>query len=147
MIAYIPDAGRGLRRVFVRDLTVQARLGVYPKEEAAPQRVVIGIELLVVDDAAPHGVGPDRLERVVDYAAVAEKARAVATGGHTRLAETLAERIALACLEDPRVEAARVTVEKPDIMPHVAAVGVSVERRRVTPDRHEGSSVNAIASK
>ncbi|WP_338663743.1 dihydroneopterin aldolase [Pararoseomonas sp. SCSIO 73927] len=130
MIPYIPDAARGLRRVFVRDLTVQARLGVYPKEEAAPQRVVIGIELLVRDESAPSAVGPDRVERVVDYAAAAEKARAVATTGHTRLAETLAERIAAACLEDPRVEAARVTVEKPDILPHVGAVGVSVERRR-----------------
>ncbi|HEY8610361.1 MAG TPA: dihydroneopterin aldolase [Roseomonas sp.] len=130
MNAYIPDALRGLRRVFVRDLTVQARLGVYPKEEAAPQRVVIGIELLVADESAPSGVGPDRLERVVDYAAVAERARVAATTGHTRLAETLAERIALACLEDRRVESARVTVEKPDILPHVGAVGVSVERRR-----------------
>ena len=47
MISYFPDAARGLRRVFVRDLTVQARLGVYPKEVAQAQRVVIGIELLV----------------------------------------------------------------------------------------------------
>jgi len=130
MIAYLPDALAGLRRVFVRDLTVQARLGVYPQEEAAPQRVVIGIELLVRDEAAPSGVGVDRLERVVNYAAVAQRAREVATGGHTRLAETLAERIAVACLEDARVEAARVTVEKPDILPDVGAVGVSVERRR-----------------
>jgi dihydroneopterin aldolase len=130
MNAYVPDARRALRRVFVRDLTVQARLGIYPKEEAAPQRVVIGIEMLVADESAPSGVGPDRLDRVVDYAAAAERARQVATSGHTRLAETLAERIALACLEDHRVEAVRVTVEKPDIMPGVGAVGVSVERRR-----------------
>jgi 7,8-dihydroneopterin aldolase/epimerase/oxygenase len=130
MNAYIPDARRARRRVFVRDLTVQARLGIYPKEEAAPQRVVIGIEMLVEDESAPSGVGPDRLDRVVDYAAAAERARQVATSGHTRLAETLAERIALACLEDHRVEAVRVTVEKPDIMPGVGAVGVSVERRR-----------------
>ncbi|MBP0491961.1 dihydroneopterin aldolase [Roseomonas sp. SG15] len=129
MTAYVPDAERGLRRVFVRDLTVEARLGVLPKE-VVPQRVVIGIELLVRDESAPAGVGPDRLERVVDYGAAAEKARLVATTGHTRLAETLAERIAVACLEDSRVVSARVTVEKPDILPHVGAVGVSVERRR-----------------
>ena len=97
---------------------------------AAPQRVVIGIELLVTDESAPSGVGADRLDRVVDYAAIAERAREVATGGHTRLAETLAERIATACLADERVQSARVTVEKPDIMPDVGAVGVSVERQR-----------------
>ncbi|MCR0981643.1 dihydroneopterin aldolase [Roseomonas pecuniae] len=129
MTAYIPDAARGLRRVFVRDLMVEARLGVLPKE-VVPQRVVIGIELLVRDDAAPAGIGPDRLERVVDYGVIADRARAVATTGHTRLAETLAERIAVACLEDSRVESVRVTVEKPDILPDVGAVGVTVERRR-----------------
>jgi len=129
-VAYAPDALRALRRVFVRGLTVQARLGVYPKEVAAPQRVVIGIELLVEDRDVAAGIGPDRLERVVDYAAVAGRAREVATSGHIRLAETLAERIAIACLEDPRVRGARVTVEKPDILPGVAAVGVSVERLR-----------------
>jgi dihydroneopterin aldolase len=132
MNAYVPDAARGLRRVFVRDLVVNARLGILPREEAAPQRVVIGIELLVADESAPSRVGPDRLERVVDYAAAAERARAVVASGHIRLAETLAERIALACLEDHRVASARVTVEKPDILPDVGAVGVSVERVRDT---------------
>lgn len=129
MSGYAPDAARGLRRVFIRRLEVLARLGVYP-QEVVPQRVLIDIELLVEDDAAPHGVGPDRLERVVDYAAVAEAARATAGAGHVRLAETLAERIALAALADARVCAARVTVEKPDIVPDAAGVGVTVERLR-----------------
>ena len=57
-------------------------------------------------------------------------ARGIATAGHVLLAETLAERIALAMLQDPRVEAARVTVEKPDVYDDVDAVGVAVERRR-----------------
>jgi dihydroneopterin aldolase len=46
------------------------------------------------------------------------------------LVETLAERMAAVALEDPRVERARVTVEKPDAFPDVAGVGVVVERRR-----------------
>jgi dihydroneopterin aldolase len=46
------------------------------------------------------------------------------------LVETLAERMAAAALTDPRVERARVTVEKPDAFPDVAGVGVVVERRR-----------------
>lgn len=124
---YAPSAADGLRRVFVRGLTLHARLGVHPSERS-PQRVVIGLELLVEDDAVAAGVGPDRLARVVDYGAMADRARGIALAGHTFLAETLAERIALACLDDPRVRAARVTVEKPDILPDVAAVGVTVER-------------------
>ncbi|MFC0409538.1 dihydroneopterin aldolase [Roseomonas elaeocarpi] len=125
-----PDAARGLRRVFVRGLEVQASIGVLEHEHRERQRVVIHIELLVEDDAAPHGVGEDRFARVVDYGRVTERARQAALAGHTRLAETLAERIAVLSLEDPRVVAAQVTVEKPDVLTEAAAVGVTVERLR-----------------
>jgi 7,8-dihydroneopterin aldolase/epimerase/oxygenase len=127
--AFTPDAAAGLRRVFIRRLEVRARLGIYP-HEAEPQRVLIDVELLVQDGAAPHHAGDDSFDRVVDYEAVVVAARAVAAEGHTLLAETLAERIALAALADPRTRAARVTVEKLDIFPDVAGVGVTVERLR-----------------
>lgn len=129
-IPFAPDADAGIRRVFVRGLTVLARLGVYPHEEVAPQRLVLDIELAVTDEHAPDGVGPDRLARVVDYAAVVAAARRIVAEGHTRLVETLAERIAVAALEDPRVLVARVTAAKPDILHDAASVGVTVERRR-----------------
>lgn len=127
---FAPDAARGLRLVFVRGLSLQARLGVYPHEKAAPQRVVVGVELAVQDDAAPSGIGADELRRVVDYERVVKAARATAAAGHTLLVETLAERIAEAALSDPRVLRARVMVEKPDAFPDAASVGVMIERIR-----------------
>jgi 7,8-dihydroneopterin aldolase/epimerase/oxygenase len=129
-MSFAPDAGRRLRLVFVRGLALQARLGVHPHEKAAPQRVVVGVELAVRDEAAPAGVGEDDLRRTVDYATVVRAARAIVAEGHTLLVETLAERLALAVLADPRVARARVTVEKPDAFTDAAAVGVMVERIR-----------------
>jgi 7,8-dihydroneopterin aldolase/epimerase/oxygenase len=125
-----PDAAAGLRVVFVRGLELRALLGVHPHEKAAPQRVVVGVELSVRDEAAPAGVGEDDLRRTVDYATVVRAARAIVAEGHTLLVETLAERLALAVLADPRVARARVTVEKPDAFTDAAAVGVMVERIR-----------------
>lgn len=127
---FAPDAARRLRLVFVRGLALQARLGVYPHEKAAPQRVIIGVELAVEDEAAPASVGADDLRRVVDYERVVRAARAAAADGHTLLVETLAERIAAAALADPRVLRARVSVEKPDAFPDAATVGVVIERMR-----------------
>ena len=129
-MSFAPDAARGLRLVYVRDLELQARLGIHPHEKAATQRVRIGVELAVRDPHAPLDEGPDIFARVVDYAAIVRMAREEATAGHVLLAETLAERIALRALADPRVDSARVSVEKPDAFPDVAAVGVMVERRR-----------------
>jgi dihydroneopterin aldolase len=128
-VTFAPDAERRLRLVFVRGLTLQARLGVHPHEKAAPQRVVIGIELAVEDDAAPDSVGADDFRRVVDYERLVKAARAAASG-HTLLVETLAERIAETALADPRVLRARVSVEKPDAFPDAASVGVVIERIR-----------------
>jgi dihydroneopterin aldolase len=127
---FAPDAERRLRLVFLRGLALQARLGVHPHEKAAPQRVIISVELAVEDESAPAGIGPDELRRVVDYGHVVQAARAAALQGHTLLVETLAERIAIAALADPRVQRARVTVEKPDAFADVASVGVVVERSR-----------------
>lgn len=127
---YAPDADSRRRVVFLRGLELMARLGIHPHEKAAPQRIRLHVELLVQDEAAPAGVGPDDLGRVVDYQHLVELARAVVASGHVLLVETLAERIAAAALADPRVERARVTVEKPEAFPDAEAVGVVVERRR-----------------
>ncbi len=129
-MTYTADADRRRRVVFLRGLELMARLGIHPQEKAAPQRILVGVELVVQDDAAPSTVGPDDFRRVVDYESLVNTARGVVATGHVLLVETLAERIALAALADPRVERARVTVEKPDIFPDVATVGVVVERIR-----------------
>ena len=138
----IADAVRGLRHVFLRDLVLPARIGVHAHEHAGPQRVRINVDLAVEDDAARTAtgegmaalsrpcVGQDELSRVVDYEAVANAVRDIVGAGHVQLVETLAERIAGACLADRRVAAARVRVEKLDIFPDATSAGVEVERRR-----------------
>ncbi|MFC7544318.1 dihydroneopterin aldolase [Siccirubricoccus deserti] len=80
-MSFAPDAARRVRLVFVRGLALQARLGVHPHEKAAPQRVVIHVELAVEDDAAPDRVGADDLRRVVNYGEVVRAARAAVAEG------------------------------------------------------------------
>jgi len=130
----IASATRGLRHVFLHDLILTASIGIYPHEHAARQRVRINVDLAVEDDGARAlsraGVGRDELSRVVDYERVADAVRSIVAGGHIKLVETLAERIAEACLEDKRVHSARIRVEKLDIFPDATSAGVEVERRQ-----------------
>ncbi|HUN43961.1 MAG TPA: dihydroneopterin aldolase [Acetobacteraceae bacterium] len=130
----IASSARALRHVFLRDLILTASIGVYPHEETAKQRVRINVDLGVEDDGARAlsraRVGRDELSRVVDYEKVAASARAIVAAGHVRLVETLAERIAEACLADPRVHLARVRVEKLDIFADATSAGVEIERRQ-----------------
>src|ERR1700761_614830 len=100
-------AERTLRRVFLRDMVLAASIGVYPHEQSAPQRIRVNIDLLVPEDR-DAGVGLDELQRVVNYERVAQSVRRIVASGHVMLVETLAERIAAACLTDGRVESVRV---------------------------------------
>jgi len=130
----IADAGRGIRHVFVRDMTIAASIGVTAHEKRAPQPVRINIDLAVEDEgagpAACAAVGADKLERVVDYEPIVAAVRRIVSAGHVALAETLAERIAEAALTDPRVAGVRVRVEKLEVFAGVGAVGVEIERSR-----------------
>lgn len=130
----IADAARGLRHVFLHNLLFSADIGVYAHEHGVKQRVRVNVDLGVADDGARAtsraAVGRDDLARVVDYAVIAERVAEIVTGEHVQLVETLAERIAEACLSDPRIALARVRVEKLDVLTHGASAGVEVERRR-----------------
>src|SRR4051812_728991 len=106
-----------LRRLFIRDLTLLAQIGVWRHEHGRRQRVRISIEMAVRETPNPD----DRLDSVVNYARIVEAVRAVVGAGHVRLIETLAERIAARCFEDARVRQARVQVEKLDVFPDAAS--------------------------
>lgn len=123
---------RGIRHVFLRNLVLPASIGIYPHEHTALQRVRVNIDLGVEDEAALTGlaVGRDELGRVVDYEKVANTVRQIVGAGHIRLVETLAERVAEACLGDGRVVSVRVRVEKLDVFPDALSAGVEIERLR-----------------
>jgi dihydroneopterin aldolase len=133
-VSRLPDASLPLRRVFLRNMILQARIGVHPHEHGRGQRIRLNIDLAVDDDGAAAisnwPVGPDDLSRVVDYETMATNIRALVDLQHVKLVETLAERIANSCLADARVFVARVRIEKLDVFDDTEAAGVEVERRR-----------------
>ena len=109
--------------VFIRNLELLARIGIHGHEQGKPQPIRINVWLTC--NACAAG---DKLDSVIDYEAVADSIRAIVAAGHINLAETLAERIAQSCLEDRRVEKARIRVEKLHALPGTEAAGVEIER-------------------
>jgi dihydroneopterin aldolase len=120
----IADAAKGILHLFVHDLVLACRIGVHAHERDRPQRVRLNLDLAVAETDQP----PRRLADVVDYAALVERVRGALSEGHVELVETVAERVAALCLEDPRVRSARVRVEKLQAVADAAAVGVEIER-------------------
>lgn len=116
-----------LRRVFVRDLVLDWLIGVYHHERLGKQRVRINVDMAIVEGDRPLD---DKLANVVCYETVIDDIRRLADDGHVNLVETLAERIADACLADTRVQRAIVRVEKLDVFNDADSVGVEIDRGR-----------------
>lgn len=121
----LADAEAKLRHVFIRNLELLAHIGIHGHEQTKHQPVRINVDLAVEDPQELE----DRLDRVVDYESMTLRIRAIVARGHINLAETLAEAVAEACLEDDRVRCVRIRVEKLHAVPGAESAGVEIERR------------------
>jgi dihydroneopterin aldolase len=124
----IADAESAVRHVFIRDLALDAHIGVHRHEEGNSQPILVNIDLTVAEGGEPVG---DRLQNVVDYESVVNSVEEIVSRGHLRLVETLAELIAQDCLKDQRVLNARIRIEKLAIISNAHSVGVEIERTRL----------------
>jgi 7,8-dihydroneopterin aldolase/epimerase/oxygenase len=113
--------------VTIRGLTLMASIGIRRREREQQQRVRISVDLTAA--AASSFPGEDR-RRIINYEKIIAAIREIAASGHIDLCEGFAERICVACFSDPRVERARVWVEKPDAFPDSDGVGAILERGR-----------------
>jgi 7,8-dihydroneopterin aldolase/epimerase/oxygenase len=114
------------RRIFLRDAVFDANIGVYDREHAGAQRLIVNVDMFVaLSVSTPRH---DRVEEVVDYDFVRETIRRRLAQGHVNLQETLIDDLAGALLAHPGVVAVRVCTEKPDVYEGVAGVGVEVLR-------------------
>ena len=120
----LAEGKRRVRHVFIRNLELLAHIGIHGHEQTKHQPIRINVDLAVEDVEELE----DRLERVVDYESITLRIRAIVARGHINLAETLAEVIADACVEDPRVKSARIRVEKLHAVPGAESAGVEIER-------------------
>jgi dihydroneopterin aldolase len=97
-------------RITLRGLRVRGNHGVFDHERRDGQEFVIDAVLWTGITAAAEA---DDLAGTADYGALAGRLVEIVTGEPVNLIETLASRLAAACLEDPAVHEVEVTVHKP----------------------------------
>ncbi|MEZ5776408.1 MAG: dihydroneopterin aldolase [Hyphomicrobiaceae bacterium] len=119
------DAASGTRHVFVRELEVRTIIGIYEHEKVNPQRVLVSVDMTVKEAGRAFS---DRIGDVVDYERIVKRIRTLCETCHVSLIETLAEHMADACLEDARVIAVKIRIEKPDVFEDCRSVGIEIER-------------------
>jgi 7,8-dihydroneopterin aldolase/epimerase/oxygenase len=112
------------RRLFLRNYTVDANIGIHAAEKSGTQRVTINVDLYVrMTDSDPVN---DDIGDVLDYDFIRANVRQRIAQGHINLQETLCDGIARALLAHPLVRAVGVSTEKPDVYADCNAVGIEV---------------------
>ena len=112
------------RRLFLRNYDVHINIGVPEFEKRGPQRVRVNVDMYVLlSQSTPRA---DRIHEVVDYDFIRRTIAARVGSGHIELQETLCDDVARTLLQHPKVQAVRVSTEKPDVYPDCDAVGVEV---------------------
>ena len=119
------DASRGYTRTVLRDVQTEAAVGLHPWERhpERPTRLIVNVEMFA------HA-GGDVQGAYIDYDPVRTAIATWPSRPHTDLLETLVEELIARCFENPRVEACRVSVVKPDVFNEAAAAGVEAYRIR-----------------
>ncbi len=115
--------------IFIKELKVQAIIGIYDFERKNEQPVIINIAMAKdLDEAATS----EDLAKTINYQDVAEKTKSLVIEGKFLLVETMAEKIAsmiLAQFETPWVS---IEVSKPNALQDANFVGVKIERGKIS---------------
>jgi dihydroneopterin aldolase/D-erythro-7,8-dihydroneopterin triphosphate epimerase len=112
------------------DLLLRTIIGINEEERHNRQDVLINITLYT--DIRAAGVSDD-ISDAVNYRTITKNVIELVENSQFSLVEKLATEIVHICLKDPRVERARVRVEKPGALRFARSVGVEIERGRNGP--------------
>ena len=111
--------------VFIRDLSMDAVIGVFGWERQVQQKITINLEMATdISKAAKT----DDLEYTLDYKSISQRIRALVDENQPKLVETLIELIAKTVMQEFNIPWLRISIAKPGAVRGSAAVGVTIER-------------------
>ncbi len=111
--------------VFIRDLSMEAVIGVFGWERQVHQKITINLEMATdISKAADT----DDLQYTLDYKAISQRIRVLVEENQPKLVETLIELIANTVMQEFNIPWLRISIAKPGAVRGSAAVGVTIER-------------------
>ncbi len=111
--------------VFIRDLSMDAVIGVFGWERQVRQRITINLEM---GTDITQAAKTDDLKYTLDYKAISQIIRTLVEDNQPQLVETLIELIANTVMKEFNIPWLRISIAKPGAVRGSAAVGVTIER-------------------
>ena len=105
------------RRFLLTGIETTCSIGIHDFERAAPQRVLVDVEVLLAADKEPEA---DHIDDALNYDDIRQTVVDIAESRHFDLQETLARVVFDAVRSMKTVTGARVRTAKPDVYKDVA---------------------------
>ena len=112
-------------KVFIKDLEVEAAIGVYDWEREVRQLISINLEMNFNTKKAGRS---DRIDDALNYKNISKCIIELTESSKSKLIESLAQKIAKTVLSEFPVSSVIVTVEKPGALRGSKSVGVTIKR-------------------
>ena len=114
--------------IIIKDLRMEAIIGVRERERHTPQEIIINI---FASTKTRRNNFPDDISVCLDYSELVKLIREKVISSQRFTIEALAEDLAALCLENKKVMKVMVRVEKPLAITGAASVGVEIVRKRI----------------
>ena len=119
-----------MNTIFIHDLRLDTKVGVYDWERQLPQTVRIDVDI-GLPSSRPFETG--ELADAIDYAAVVARIRAFGASHDHALLERFAEALAAVVLDEFGAQSVKLRVAKLGALPGVREIGVAIERHAGMP--------------
>ena len=116
--------------IFLRDLEIDATIGVYEWEKRIRQKVCVNLEMAA--DITPAATSHS-MDDTLDYKAVAKRIVQFVEASHYELIESLIEKVAAMLIEEFNIPWLRITISKPRAVRGARDVGITIERGKRNP--------------
>lgn len=115
--------------IFLRDLEINATIGIFEWEKRIKQKVRIDLEMAT--DIA-KAAASDSIKDTLDYKAISKRIIQFVEDSRFELIETLIEKVSEILLKEFSIPWVRVTISKPGAVRGSRDVGVVIERGKRT---------------
>ena len=125
------DKNKGLfnyeKKILIKDLILDLKLGYYDFEKEKPQKVKFTLEVNY-EDKKPSN--EKDLKSIVNYDKIVKLIKKLVKNKHYNFLETLAEDVFDELFKDRRIDKISLQIEKLEIMKDCSSVGIQISKKR-----------------
>ena len=115
------------KKILIKNLTLDLKLGYYDFEKNKPQKVKFTLE---VDYKDKKPTNDKDLKSIVNYDKIVKLIKKLVKNKHYNFLETLAEDVFDELFKDKRIDKITLQIEKLEIMKDCSSVGIQISKKR-----------------